>query len=277
MHDLNIQSYTKIRCWVRGAVHEGWLHEARLVRVQNHLRGVACHIKLEKVGEVEFPVYRRIHAAVRTRPCCKWGRHNSLLAQLRATGDVADVKPAHAGTCSRGDLFPDTTHLDRGKTRCMGEALASNGTNFGFWLGPRQSTPWQYNRNLEASGFVNYPSPVALRLLAMATSCANGCAAQFQGLCGCFAGLQKPRIADVDPDTKPESEVLSERGPLADVRHSESPALLSRSQSSASGESRGPLVRPTLLTSKVLGSQASSCASKTQISRDLENLGLCPV
>ena len=26
------------------------------------------------------------------------------------------------------------------------------------------------------------------------------------GLCGCFAGLQKPRIADVDPDTKPESE-----------------------------------------------------------------------
>lgn len=84
----------------------------------------------------------------------------------------------------------------------------------------------------------------------MATTCANGCAAQFQGLRGCLAGLQKPRIADAtDNQVARLDEAMPEEGSRAEVPRTESPALISRTASGTSNESQ-TLGGPTLLTSK---------------------------
>ncbi|CAE7356781.1 PCS1 [Symbiodinium pilosum] len=87
-------------------------------------RSTVCHIKLEKrgglpgvgnvVGEVEFPVYRLIHAASNTtKAVLRIGSAQlSLLAQLRATENVAsDTSGSYrlASETGKGKLLQSTT------------------------------------------------------------------------------------------------------------------------------------------------------------------------
>ncbi|CAE7528199.1 unnamed protein product [Symbiodinium sp. CCMP2592] len=97
----------------------------------------------------------------------------------------------------------------------------------------------------------------------MATTCASGCAAQLQGLRGCLAGLQKPRLADtMDDQVRLDNEAMPEEGSRAEVPRTESPALISRTASRTSNESQ-TLGGPTLLTSK-------ACAAAPDATQKME-------
>eukprot|EP00439_Symbiodinium_sp_Y106_P086562 s78_g34.t1 len=97
-----------------------------------------------------------------------------------------------------------------------------------------------------------------------------------QGLRGCLAGLQKPRLADtIDDQVRLDNEAMPEEGSRAEVPRTESPALISRTASATSNESQ-TLGGPTLLTSKACAAapdatQKMEKEEKEEDAEDVEN------